>query len=415
MVGVVGKESVGESEQFENPRVGDPVEHPPLAAFGCDEAAPAQAGEMVGDLGLWDREPLGELADGEFALAAEQLEDAQPGRVAEAAEVLGDEVALGRRLGQPEGGWRACGHIREDKYQNWGIFWDTPLIGAVPFTIALTAGGLSVLNPCGFPLLPAFLSFYLGAEEERLPSAPTRILQGLLVGALVTTGFLGLFAVVALPVSFGVGAVADAVDWVGLATGIGLTLAGAAALTGRTPHLRPLTVVRPRRERRLGAMLLFGVCYGAASLGCTLPILLALIGASLGAEKLAVFAAYGAGMAVVLTALAVAVALTREGLARRLRPLLAHVNLLAALLLFASGGYLTYYWARIRFGNQLTLADDPIVGTASRYAAQLEIFARRHDTPLLAVAATIVALALAAGALQLLRHRTPRAGELAQR
>jgi hypothetical protein len=218
-----------------------------------------------------------------------------------------------------------------------------------------------------------------------------------------------------LPVSFGVGAVADAVDWVGLATGIGLALAGAAALIGWTPHLRPLPLVRPRRERRLGAMLLFGVGYGAASLGCTLPILLALIGASLGAEKLAVFGAYGAGMAVVLIALAVAVALTREGLARRLRPLLAHVNRLAALLLFASGGYLTYYWARIRFGNQLTLADDPIVGTASRYAAQLDIFVRRHDTPLLAVAATIVVLALVAGALQLLRHRTPSHGELARR
>lgn len=290
------------------------------------------------------------------------------------------------------------------------------MIGAVPLTIALTAGGLSVLNPCGFPLLPAFLSFYLGAEEERLPAAPTRMLQGLLVGALVAVGFLGLFAVVAVPVSFGVGAVADSVDWVGLATGVGLALAGAAALTGWTPHLPRLPIVRPRRERRLGAMLLFGVGYGAASLGCTLPILLALIGASLGAEKLAVFGAYGAGMAVVLMALAVAVALTREGLARRLRPLLAHVNRLAALLLFASGGYLTYYWARIRFGDQLTLADDPIVGTAGRYAAQLEIFARHHDAPLLAGAATIVAFAIAVGLLQLLRRRTaPSHRELAQR
>jgi len=25
------------------------------------------------------------------------------------------------------------------------------------------------VNPCGFPLLPAFLSFYLGADEERGP------------------------------------------------------------------------------------------------------------------------------------------------------------------------------------------------------------------------------------------------------
>jgi hypothetical protein len=41
---------------------------------------------------------------------------------------------------------------------------------------------LAVINPCGFPLLPAFLSVYLGANEDELPRAPTRIVQGLLVG-----------------------------------------------------------------------------------------------------------------------------------------------------------------------------------------------------------------------------------------
>ena len=42
---------------------------------------------------------------------------------------------------------------------------------AVPVSVALVAGGLAVVNPCGFPLLPAFLGFYLGADEEQLPRA----------------------------------------------------------------------------------------------------------------------------------------------------------------------------------------------------------------------------------------------------
>src|SRR5438552_14853412 len=98
-------------------------------------------------------------------------------------------------------------------------------MNAVPVSVALVAGGLAVFNPCGFPLLPAFLSFYLGADEETLPRAPTRILQGLLVGALVSAGFLGLFAIVGLPVSFGVGLVAQAVPWAGIVTGALLALA----------------------------------------------------------------------------------------------------------------------------------------------------------------------------------------------
>ena len=96
MLGVVGEQPLSELEQLEDSWVGDPVEDAPLLALGLDEAAPAQAGEVVGDLRLRYAEPLDELADGQLAFVAQQLEDADPGGVAEAAEVLGDEVALGR-------------------------------------------------------------------------------------------------------------------------------------------------------------------------------------------------------------------------------------------------------------------------------------------------------------------------------
>jgi cytochrome c-type biogenesis protein len=273
---------------------------------------------------------------------------------------------------------------------------------SVPLSIALTAGGLAVVNPCAFPLLPAFLSFYLGADEQRLPAASTRALQGVLVGALVAAGFLAVFAAVGLPLSLGLSAIADAVPWLGFATGAALAVTGLFALAGVSVHLPSFVQPRPRarRSRSAGAMVLFGVGYGAASLGCTLPIFLALVGASLGAAKLTIFAAYAAGMTLVLMALAVTVAFTRQGIARFLRRLLPHIERLAGLLLLVSGGYLVYYWYRLRFGDQLTLADDPIVGFASRYSGQLESFARQHGTPFIAVAAAAVALALVLG----LRH-----------
>ncbi len=254
-----------------------------------------------------------------------------------------------------------------------------------------------MVNPCGFPLLPAFLSFYLGADEERLPPSPTRAVQGLAVGALVAVGFLGLFAVVGLPVSFGASAVADAVPWAGLATGGVLVVVGLAALAGRRVAL-PLHARLPvSRERGIGSMVLFGIGYGAASLGCTLPIFLALVGASLGAGKVAVFLAYGLGMAVVLMAVAVAVALAREGAARAVRPLLPYLGRVSGALLVASGGYVVYYWARIRFGDTATLADDPIVGLGTRFSARIESLAEGRGSAVIGAAATIVALALVTG------------------
>src|SRR5919198_2994500 len=109
----------------------------------------------------------------------------------------------------------------------------------VPITIALASGALTVINPCGFPLLPAFLSLYLGMDEERLPRAPTRVAQGLLVGALVAAGFLAVFAGLALPVSYGVSAIARAVPWAGLVTGAVLAAAGLPGPPRRPPPSPP--------------------------------------------------------------------------------------------------------------------------------------------------------------------------------
>ncbi len=256
--------------------------------------------------------------------------------------------------------------------------------------------------------MPAFLSFYLGADERELPAAPTRVLQGLTVGALVTVGFVGLFTLIGLPVSYGVGSLAAAVPWLGLATGTLLALAGLMTLAGVRISLPFQPHIAVRRERRAPAMLMFGVAYGAASLGCTLPIFLALVGASLGAGKLSVFLAYGVGMALVLMTLSIGVALAREGATRMLRPLLPFVGRAAGLLLTFSGGYLIYYWGRIRFGDSVTIADDPVVGVVTRYSAELQGFAGRHGSPLLGAAAAVVAIAAASGALQHWRRHALR-------
>src|SRR5436190_19611629 len=106
---------------------------------------------------------------------------------------------------------RRLAHSRAGGPRN-GVIGSTP---TVPISIALVAGGLAVINPCGFPLLPAFLSYYLGADEQNLPRAPTRLLQGLAVGALVSIGFLGFFAAVGVPISYGAAAIARTVPWVG--------------------------------------------------------------------------------------------------------------------------------------------------------------------------------------------------------
>lgn len=273
-----------------------------------------------------------------------------------------------------------------------------------PLVIALVAGGLSVTNPCGFALMPAFLSLYVSADERNLPSARSRIAQGLVVGAAVSVGMISVFAVVGLPVVYGAVRFTRAIPWAGLAVGAVLVLAGIGLLAGRHLSLSLHSPVRLDDDRSLRTMVLFGAGYGVASLGCTLPVFLATVGASLatrgGIQALAVLTAYAGGMFVVVMALALGAALARHGLQKRLRRLLPRMQGASGGLLLLTGIYISYYWARVLFGSAATLSDDPIVGTVERIVSTIQRTAA-SGTGLLIV---IAAIAIVAGAAASLWH-----------
>lgn len=246
----------------------------------------------------------------------------------------------------------------------------------MPIGIAIVAGALAGINPCGFPLLPAFLSLYVGADEDSLPRAPSRLAQGLIVGALVTMGFLAVFVVVGVPISYGASQLTRAIPWSGLGLGLILLVAGIVVVAGRRlPFLRPpqLTAGRTRRVR---TMVGFGAAYAVCSMGCTLPIFLAVIGASLATagavEAATVFGAYALGMATMIIALSVGAALLKDGLASRLKRLLPYMHRIAGAMLLLSGAYLCYYWARVLWAPAQALATDPLVGAVSGFAGWVQ-------------------------------------------
>lgn len=246
----------------------------------------------------------------------------------------------------------------------------------MPLALALVAGALASVNPCGFPLLPAFLSFYVGAEEAALPRAPARVAQGLLVGLLVAAGFLAVFAVIGVPIAYGVTQLTSAIPWAGLGIGIVMVAAALAGLTGRTVYLNPRRPLRVERRRRPATMMWFGAAYAICSLGCTLPIFVALVGASLATasviEGAIVFGAYALGMATMLMALSLGAALARDGLARRLKRMLPYMRRVASGLLLIAGTYLTYYWARVIWSSPKSLGSDPLVGAMIRFATLVQ-------------------------------------------
>jgi len=232
--------------------------------------------------------------------------------------------------------------------------WLTQLAAVLPVGVAFAAGMVAAVNPCGFAMLPAYLSLYLGAGEEGFGrrSPVVRLLRALLVGLTVSSGFVLLFGAAGILISAGATLLVDVMPALGIVIGGLLVLSGLWMLAARTPHAG----VFGRLAGQLGdpgtvgvpGFFMFGFAYGAASLSCTLPVFLAVVGSSLtaggfvsGAGR---FVSYGLGMASVLVALTLALAVFKGGLVKWLRKAVPYVQLASSVLLVLAGAYIIYYW-----------------------------------------------------------------------
>jgi hypothetical protein len=59
-------------------------------------------------------------------------------------------------------------------------------------------------------------------------------------------------------------------------------------------------------------------------------------------------------------------------------------------MLTVAGLYLTYYWARVKFGSAATLGDDPIVGFVGDFTAIIERYAGTYGRPVMLVLGAVL-------------------------
>ena len=214
-----------------------------------------------------------------------------------------------------------------------------------PLAVAFGAGMLATINPCGFAMLPAYLSYFLGTNHGN--SASVGVGRAVAVAIAVSTGFMTLFAVAGALLSWLSVSVYDIAPWITLVIAVGLVVLGIAMLAGWEPTFALPKLERGGRRRTMSSMFLFGVSYAVASLGCTLPVFVATVSGTVrrhsAVSGIAVYVAYGLGMAVVLIALTVAIAGARESLVKHLRRVLPYVSRLGGALVLIAGLYVGWY------------------------------------------------------------------------
>jgi cytochrome c biogenesis protein CcdA len=222
---------------------------------------------------------------------------------------------------------------------------------------AFAAGMVAALNPCGFALLPAYLSYYLGltgddAEVAAGQRAPVAVLRAVGVGAALTAGFLLVFGIMGVIWSSVSSAIGSRLPWVTAAMGVAVVGLGIAMLFGYQPVARLPKLHVGKGGQEAWSTFLFGISYAVASLSCTIPIFSGLLSTTFSdsfATGVRTFIWFGLGMGALVTVLTIAVALAREGLVRSLRNLMPHFGRISGALLVITGAIVAYYgWAETR-------------------------------------------------------------------
>lgn len=241
------------------------------------------------------------------------------------------------------------------------------IVGALlsgSFALAFSAGMLATVNPCGFAMLPAYLSYFLGREDDAQVSPARNVLRGLMVGFALTAGFITVFGVFGVIYSHFSQEFLAYTPYATILIGVVLVLLGIAMLRGFEPSLRIPKMTRAGEGREFTSIFLFGMSYAVASLGCTIGPFVVAVAPTFRENNFASgvtsFVLYGLGMGTIVVFLTVATALAKTSLVRWLRKAMPYVNRIAGVLLVVTGLYVAYYgWYEIRIQDEIRR--DPIV------------------------------------------------------
>ena len=269
----------------------------------------------------------------------------------------------------------------------------------VDLALALTTGMVFTVNPCGFAMLPAYLSFFVGVEQgagAAAQDARASVARALAVAVAVTIGFATSYALLGLVVSRLTDGVYDVAPWVSVLIGVALMCFGVALLAGYSPTVRTPHLDKGGRTRGAGSMVLFGVSYAVASLGCTLGLFLGVMSTNFGrgfASGVAYFAAFALGFFLVVASLTVALALAQHSLVRTVRRVLPFVNRIAGALLVLTGAYVAWYGI-VEIRTPTT--SDGVVDKVTRWSSDANNWVQRTGGTTIALVLSCVIIAAAA-------------------
>jgi cytochrome c-type biogenesis protein len=234
--------------------------------------------------------------------------------------------------------------------------------------LAFAAGVASFFSPCSFPMLPGYVGYYFGKETEDERKRTSGVLRRALpVGMAAALGILFVYILIGTLIMIIGSPILPYIPLLAPLVAIMIIVFGFLLLTNiqyyslTTPiknisdsltskiKFRNRTLKDRIDEEGTSGIFIYGMGYGMAAAGCTLPVFLFIIVGALSTggflSGMGVFMVYGLGAAIFMVAVTLLVAASKDSVVNKLKMSTAKIKTFSAILLIIAGFVLMAMYA----------------------------------------------------------------------
>lgn len=206
-------------------------------------------------------------------------------------------------------------------------------------TIVLFAGAAALLSPCGYPMLPGYISYYVGTK------APVeKAIRG---GIACTLGLLAVFSIIGFAASIFGSLISQHIPFLELVAGAAMIVMGTSMIIEIKFPLSFSKLRAPKHKGLIG-IFLYGSIYGLATLGCSGPIFFSVLFRAVASGGfvygMITFIAYALGMGFPIIVTTFLVAKTKELVLKRIMEMTPWLQKISGMILIVIGVYLIYFY-----------------------------------------------------------------------
>ncbi|MBI20638.1 MAG: hypothetical protein CL780_00125 [Chloroflexi bacterium] len=224
----------------------------------------------------------------------------------------------------------------------------------IPLSFSFMSGMIATVNPCGFVMLPVYISMFLSINNEKKQkiNITNQILKSFQISFALGLGFVSIFGSVGLAISWGILFIQPLLSWLTIIIGFSLVILGIYTFSGKSLYLsfpqNLSSMININTNSQFKNFFLYGLSYGIASISCTLPLFIALISNSISTggflNGIKQFISYSFGMTSVILIITLLASFLKNISNLQKTSVTKWYKYLSGILISLVGIYLIIYW-----------------------------------------------------------------------